>query len=197
MTTPWPTAGRSPLPPSTRADSSSRSDAWMARFRVSADRRSEGSRHSAVAPRRRPARRKPRCSRGILRRGQQARPAAAHSRPGLSVDPERRQRAGRSRGEASGDDDRACVEAGPTSRLSRLNATGGSLCPQRRFARSLAWARPEEKSCQITPHCDPLAPLPRAEARPSWTRLVLQGVSPATGAGTIAHMEQLPRRFGL
>ena len=55
----------------------------------------------------------------------------------------------------------------------------------------------EEKSSQITPHCDPHAPLPRAEARPSWTRLVLQGVSPATGGGAIAHSEQLARRFGL
>ena len=55
----------------------------------------------------------------------------------------------------------------------------------------------EEKSSQITPHCDPHAPLPRAAARPSWTRLVLRGVSRATGGGAIAHSEQLARRFGL
>jgi Haem degrading protein HbpS-like len=63
-----------------------------------------------------------------------ARPAAAHSRPRLSVDLERRQRAGRSRGERRERRRRPRLCRGrPTGRLSRLNATGARsvLCGAR------------------------------------------------------------------
>ena len=58
-------------------------------------------------------RRQPRVQRGLLRRGEQARPATTHSRPGLGVDPDGEAVLGAAGASgASGDDDRACVEAG-------------------------------------------------------------------------------------
>ena len=111
MTTQSPTAGRSPSPSST-GRAPRRTGPHGRRFpALGADRGSEGSGNGAVAPRRRPACRQPRVLRGILRRCQQPRPAATHSRTGLGVDPERRERAGRGRASA-----RVATTTAPVSR---------------------------------------------------------------------------------